>query len=115
MHEVSLAAALLPVVLEIAAEHGTRVAAITVQAGELAGVVPASLELAFRGLAVGTAAEDAALVIETVPVRARCRRCGLEFAVDDVVFLCPVCDVADCETVDGTELLLTRVELSDAG
>lgn len=115
MHEVSLAAALLPVVLEIAAEHGARVASVTVQAGELAGVVPASLELAFHGLAAGTAAEDAALVIETVAVRARCRRCSLEFEVDDVVFLCPVCDVADCETLHGTELLLTRVELSDAG
>ncbi len=112
MHELSLAGAILPVVLEVAAERGpARVTALTVQAGALQQIVPESLATAFAALAVGTAAEGAALSVETVGVAARCRRCGAEFEVECFVFQCPACHLADVETVRGNELILSSVEL----
>jgi hydrogenase nickel incorporation protein HypA/HybF len=113
LHELSLAELLLPPVLALAEEHGARVTLVVVQAGELQAIVPDSLRLGFASLAAGTAAEGAELVVEIVPVTARCRRCGGEFVVQEHVYVCPACGVADVETTGGTDLVLTRVELED--
>lgn len=111
MHELSLAEAILPPVLAIAEEHRARVVSLTVQAGALQMIVPESLAMGFLAVAQGTAADGARLVVETVSITARCRRCDLVFEVDDAIFLCPECHVADAETVTGNELNLLRVEL----
>jgi hydrogenase nickel incorporation protein HypA/HybF len=111
MHELSLAEALVAPVLALAAEHRARVVEVVVRAGALQMIVPESLATGFAVVAAGTAADGARLVVEPVPVTARCRRCTLEFAVEDQVWACPVCGVADVETLTGTELILARIEL----
>jgi len=111
MHELSLAEAILPPVLALAEEHRAKVIALTVQAGALQMIVPESLAMGFLAVAQGTAAEGAELRVETVPITARCRRCERVFDVEDAIFLCPDCHVADAETVAGNELSLLRVEL----
>lgn len=111
MHELSLAEAILPTVLAIAQEHGARVVSLTVQAGALQMIVPDSLAMGFEAVSQGTAAEGAKLIVEPVAVTARCRRCGQVFDVEDAIFLCPDCHVADAETLTGNELTLVRVEL----
>lgn len=114
MHELSIAVEILEPVLACAAEHGAaRVTALTVRAGALQHIVPESLQLAFHGAAEGTCAQGAVLTIEHVAVTARCRRCEQEFEVEDFLFACPDCGVADVETITGDELLLTAVELAD--
>ncbi len=114
MHELSIAVELLEPVLAIAAEHGAeRVTALTVRAGALQQIVPESLQLAFRGAAEGTCAEGAELTIEHVAVTARCRRCEQEFEVEDYLFACPGCGVADVGMITGDELTLISVELAD--
>jgi hydrogenase nickel incorporation protein HypA/HybF len=111
VHELSIAERLLPPVLEVAEAHRARVTQVVVQAGALQQIVPESLALCFTAVAEGTPAEGAELRVETLPVTARCRRCDLAFEVDDYVFLCPTCGVADVETTGGTELVLARLEL----
>ncbi len=112
MHEVSLAEAVLTTALDAAERHGGgRVTALTVRAGALQNVVVVSLQMAFRAVSAGTLAEGAELTVEVEPVTARCRRCGLEFAVEEAVFACPRCAVADVETLSGTELYLMSLEL----
>ncbi|MBI5832623.1 MAG: hydrogenase maturation nickel metallochaperone HypA [Armatimonadetes bacterium] len=111
MHELSLAEAILPSVLAIAEEHRARVMSLTIQAGALQMIVAESLAMGFLAVAEGTAAEGARLIVEPVAVTARCRRCELVFGVEDSIFLCPDCHVADAETVTGNELVLLRVEL----
>ena len=76
-------------------------------------IVPDSLRFAFEALSAGTAAEGAELIVEMVPVTARCRRCAAEFVVDDHIYVCPACHVADVETLSGTDLVLASVELED--
>ena len=111
MHELSLAEMILPPVLALAEEHGARVISLTVQAGALQMIVPESLAMGFAAVAQGTAAEGATLLVEPVAVTARCRRCQRVFDVEDSIFLCPDCHVADAETLTGNELVLLRVEL----
>ncbi len=112
MHEVSLAEQILPAVLDVAATHGAaRVTGMTIRAGALQQIVPASLALALEAVALGTLAEGASLTLETEPVTARCRRCGLDFEVEAFVFCCPTCGIADVETTGGTDLVLLAVEL----
>lgn len=112
MHELSLAEQLLPPLLETAEDHRAgRVTAVVVRAGALQQIVPESLAMAFAAVAAGTIAEGATLTVETVPVTARCRRCQHEFEVQEFLFVCPTCGVADVETTGGTELFLQSLEL----
>jgi hydrogenase nickel incorporation protein HypA/HybF len=59
----------------------------------------------------GTIAEEATLTVEVVPLRVRCRACGEERHVESYVFLCAVCTSPDLEILEGTEMILERIEL----
>lgn len=112
MHELSIAERLLPAVLEAAAGVGAeRVTAVTVRAGALQQLVAPTLAICFEAVAAGTIAAGATLTVEVIQPLARCRRCGAEYAVEDMVFLCPECHLADAELLRGNELLLAAVEV----
>ena len=112
MHELSLAESILPAVLETAAAHGAdRVTKVFLSAGALQQIVVPSLQLCFEAVCVGTLAAGAELVVEVVPVVARCRQCGLQFPVEDFCFVCPDCQLASAETIQGDALVMTQVEL----
>lgn len=114
MHEVSIVESLMRIALrEIAAYPDARVRALYVRVGGLRQVIPETMRFCYEIAAAGTPFEGSRLEIETVPVRARCRRCGLTFPVDEMIFLCPACAVADVETLAGNELVLDRIELDD--
>ena len=73
MHEVSLMQSALEIAEEQACSQGaTRIHAITLRIGRLAGVVPDALGLAFEVVTAGTRAEGASLEVETVEVVCRC-------------------------------------------
>lgn len=114
MHEVSIVESLMRIALrEIAAYPAARVRAIHVRVGGLRQVIPETLRFCYGIVTAGTPFEGSRLEIQTVPVRARCRRCGLTFPVDEMIFLCPACAVADVETLAGNELVLDRIELDE--
>jgi hydrogenase nickel incorporation protein HypA/HybF len=111
MHELALADA----VVRIAGEHarGRRVVAVELRVGRLRQVVPGALEFAFGLVAEGTPVEGAELVIEDVPVRVACRRCGAESRVDDFPLACARCGAVDVEVVAGEELSVQSLELEE--
>ena len=55
--------------------------------------------------------EGAELIIERVPVRGRCRNCQHEFNIESIFFLCPNCQNANVEVIQGDELLLESLEV----
>jgi hydrogenase nickel incorporation protein HypA/HybF len=59
---------------------------------------------------VGTPLEGAALEIEQPEGRGRCRTCGEEFVLADLILLCR-CGSADVEVVSGRELAVASVVL----
>ena len=100
----------------VAAENGmVRVEEVFVTAGALRGIVPEALEMAFEAASAGTRAEGARLELKTVQPRARCRRCGQEFGIEIDNFLCPGCNHADVELIEGNEIILATVTGQGAG
>lgn len=111
MHEYSIATSLLEIALRTANEHGLKkVSRARVQAGALRSIVPSQLTFWWEAITKGTPAEGAALDIETMPLRSRCRACGHEFDVEQMMFRCPRCDGTHLDTLTGMELLLTEIE-----
>jgi len=69
------------------------------------------LEHAYPIAAAGTLAEHATLTIETVPVRVRCRGCGVEGGAQVNRLVCSACGDWQVDVIAGEEMLLTRVEI----
>jgi len=112
MHELSIVASLFETLEEKAREHGAmRITAVKLKVGRLGGVVPELLSSAFDTYKQGTIAADAVLEIEVVPIRVRCRQCGLEMTKDDFVFACTRCASTDIELTEGLDLLLDKIEM----
>lgn len=111
MHEMSIAIEILAQLERVAAENGlTRIESLSIQAGSLRGIVPEALDIAFASATEGTVAEGATIELTVVPTRARCRSCGREFEPTPESFLCPQCNLADVELLNGNEILLLSVE-----
>jgi len=112
MHELSIAQALVEQAVDVALREGAAgIAAITVTVGDLSGVNPEALELAFPVAAENTPAAESRLIIETVPARARCRECGQESSPGFPFPVCEHCGSLDLEISAGQELLLRALEL----
>jgi hydrogenase nickel incorporation protein HypA/HybF len=112
MHELSIIAGLMETVEALAREHKAReVTGIRIRIGALSGVVAELLDSAFDIYKKGTIAENAVLEIEKVPFKVRCKSCGAESERDDFQFACAACGSADLEVVQGTELVLERIEM----
>ncbi|MEV5652630.1 hydrogenase maturation nickel metallochaperone HypA [Nocardia sp. NPDC052254] len=110
MHELAVAEAIIGGIERSAS--GRRVHSVTVAVGDLCAVVPDALRFCFGLAAEGTVAEGAELLMEPVPGRARCHRCGADFILRDPILLCG-CGSADVEVVAGRELRIRSMEVSD--
>ena len=108
MHELAITQSLVSAVWE---RVGTsRVTRVHVTIGRLSGVVPDAVRFCFDVCAAGTPLEGAALDVDEIPGRARCRACGVEENLADAIALCR-CGSADLEFVAGRELRLDEVEV----
>ncbi|MBS3954992.1 MAG: hydrogenase maturation nickel metallochaperone HypA [Methylomicrobium sp.] len=112
MHELSLCDDLIRQVQLLADQHHAQnVAQVTVSLGALSGVEPVLLVQAFEILKAGTAASNARLIINTLPVRIRCDHCGSEADADPNKLICPACKSLDTQLLSGSEFILSQVEL----
>jgi hydrogenase nickel incorporation protein HypA/HybF len=112
MHELSIVAGLFETLAEQARANGAkRITGVTLKIGRLSGVVPELLESAFDMYKKDTIAAEAVLTVDVVPLRVRCRACGAERHVESYVFLCAVCTSPDLEILEGTDMILERIEL----
>lgn len=113
MHEFSLARVLVQQVVELQhRERATRVNVVYLRVGEFAGVDAELLGVAFETLVSemqGLA--SARIVLEPVPLAARCDSCGKEFLVKQFRFACPHCGHGKVTIVHGEELQLERIEM----
>ncbi|MFI6846220.1 hydrogenase maturation nickel metallochaperone HypA [Kitasatospora sp. NBC_00085] len=115
MHEMSIAAAVVGQVEEAALAAGaTTVRSVLLQVGQLAGVVPDSLDFCFGLACEGTVLAGCELVVEPVAARARCVPCTDEWLVGMPPELCcPVCGTATAELLAGRELQIVSVRWDD--
>lgn len=112
MHESSLARQVLSAVLDRAAREGARrVRVVRGWIAETEALSPDSVRLHFALLARGTPAEGAELVLALQRVFARCAACGVVYAPDHHVLLCPSCDATDGELLGQTGLGIESMDV----
>lgn len=113
MHEMGLAQNIFDIVLKTAQQNGVgRVLRINVRAGQLRGIVPEQLQFCFGFVSrESPILEGAELVIETLPIRGRCKSCQHVFFVKEYRFRCSECDHEDIEVLQGMELLVANIEV----
>ncbi len=109
MHEMAITQSVVDAVCEHAA--GRRVHSVRLQVGALCGVVADSMEFCFELATEGTVADGARLDLDMQPGSARCRTCGAEFALSDLILLC-ACGSADVDVLAGRDLKILSMEVS---
>jgi hydrogenase nickel incorporation protein HypA/HybF len=108
MHELAITQSVVEAVVDRVAPARVTVVHLTV--GRVSGVDVDAIRFCFDLVAEGTVVEGARLEISEPAGRARCRQCGADFAVDDLVLLCR-CGSVDVELSQGQELLVRAVEV----
>ena len=112
MHELAICQSLIEQVESIALEHNAQcVTSIIVAMGPLSGVEEQLLKHAYPVASAGTVAENAELIIETLPVRVKCTQCGSESDALPNKLICKQCGDWRTTLVSGDELMLMSVEL----
>jgi hydrogenase nickel incorporation protein HypA/HybF len=108
MHELAITQSVVDMVVERTA--GRQVSVVRLEVGGLSGVVPDAMEFCYELLISGTPLEGSTLVIDQTRGAAHCRSCGRDFALSDLILLCP-CGSAEVDVVAGRELKVRSVEL----
>ncbi len=115
MHETAIVSGLMRILEQKADAHGVeRILRVTVKVGRLRAVEPRQLQACFEMFAEGTVADGAELVIDEMPVRARCKECGTEFEVPRYRFECPSCAGGEVDVIAGQELYIESFEAGPA-
>ncbi|ODR98202.1 hydrogenase nickel incorporation protein HypA [Methyloceanibacter superfactus] len=111
MHELGITRNIVAIVADAA--KGRKVRRVTLEVGELSGVMTDAIAFCFDVVAQGTALEGATLDIRTVRGRARCTSCGSEFATATLYTPC-ACGSHRIERLAGEELNIKTMELEEA-
>ena len=108
MHEVALSTQLAGVVSQAAA--GRRVLAVHLQIGQLRQVVPDTLRYAWSMVTRGTLLADAALTIDSLPVRLTCPAGHHSEVERELDLHCPRCGKI-AAIVGGEEFTIVDIEV----
>lgn len=113
MHELSTVVRLVNLADHMAKEQNAgEVKSITVEIGEMTGILPEYVRKYFPEASAGTGIEGAELKIEITPVKSRCEKCQTVFHPDrEHDYCCPVCGGRQCRIVSGRSCTLKRMEL----
>lgn len=112
MHELAVTHGIVDACSERAG--GARVLRVTVAVGALSCVMPDALDFCFDVAAAGTPLEGASLEIVRIPAHSRCRDCGAEVELDDILGQC-ACGSGNLEPPSGgDELKIKSMEIEEA-
>ena len=110
MHELSITCSIVDVAAQVA--KGRKVNSVTVEIGELSGVMTESIAFWFPEVAKGTPVEAASLEIREIAALARCDLCGAEFPTPSMLSTCP-CGSFRFRRLCGEELNVKSIELEE--
>lgn len=115
MHEMGIAMELADIAIQSipSALEGSRVRQIHLAVGQLTAVIPDTLRFCFDMVAKNTPLEGAELMIETLPVKARCSACNTCTTLLEPIFVCPACHSGDMEILSGRELDIISISIDE--
>ncbi len=112
MHEMSLSEGVLELIEKNAKNQGfSRVMAVTLEIGELAGVDREAMRFSFDAVVRGTLADSAKLDIQSVPGEAWCMPCERSVHIARRVDPCPDCGSHQLQVTGGNDMLLKSLEV----
>jgi len=112
MHELSIAMSIVEMAEEESAQRDTRVNAVHLKLGKLAGVVKAALLSSYELACEGTELEGSRLIIEELPIIVYCPACLVPRTLDSAqLFVCPQCKHPVSEVLQGRELEVFALEI----
>ena len=112
MHELSICQSLMTQLESIAVENNAlAVTSVIIAMGPLSGVEAQLLKNAYPIASAGTVAENAELIIETLPIRVKCNQCGSESDATPNNLICKQCGDWRTTLLSGDELILKSVEM----
>jgi hydrogenase nickel incorporation protein HypA/HybF len=110
MHEYSIVQALVSrVELEARSRGASSVKRLNIRIGELSGVDPELLKVAYDTFRDGTMCHQASLELRQVPARWICRACERQLAKGELL-QCPECG-APARLAEGDEIILDQIQL----
>ena len=111
MHELGICDAMLKMVRGVMKDEGLEgINKITVEVGNLSGVVPRFMEECWVAVVDGTELEGTVLVAEEVIGRAKCLECEAEFDADLNNLKCPECGSDMLTPLSGRDLTIKEIE-----
>jgi len=112
MHELSITQSMFDLVLKHAEQaEAKKVTKINLVIGEMTGVVRECVQFYLDFLSKGTVVEGAALSVEMVPPKARCRQCGETFQLGEFDWTCTKCGGKSLQVMAGRELFVESIEV----
>ncbi len=108
MHELSITQSIVDACAERA--EGARVNRVRVEIGRLTCVQPDALRFCYDVCTEGTSLAGSELEIIEIRGRARCRACGEELELDDLLTPCG-CGSHDLELIAGEDLRIKEMEV----
>ncbi len=114
MHEMGLADAMMKTVSRIIESEGDVVVrSITVELGDLSGVVPRFLAECWEAVTDGTPFAATELILHSVPATARCLDCGETFVIRVDDLRCPACRSDKLKPMSGQDMTIAEIEVFD--
>jgi hydrogenase nickel incorporation protein HypA/HybF len=110
VHELSVTQSIVEACSERAA--GVRVLRVTVEVGTLSCVMPDALRSCYEIAAQATSLEGSELEIIRIPARSRCRDCGADVDVYDLLRGCPCGSLNLTRPEGGDGLLIRSLEIA---
>jgi hydrogenase nickel incorporation protein HypA/HybF len=108
MHELGITRSVVAIVAEQA--QCRQVVRVTLEVGQLSGVLAEAIRFCFDICSQGTLLEGAALEIVETPGRGLCSACGAEPPLAAPLGRCPACGLPTLRLVAGTELKIKEME-----
>ncbi|MCK5242347.1 hydrogenase maturation nickel metallochaperone HypA [bacterium] len=88
-----------------------RLLKVHVALGHLRQIIPEYLQFAYEVLIKDTVAEGSELLVRTVPLEVKCRKCQWQGEIERQAFICKSCGSTELEMLTGMELYLENLEI----
>lgn len=114
MHELSIALNIMDIVKEELTNSGSaRVMEVVIEVGDLSGVDTSALTTCLEIASRDSFMQDAAIKIVRHPGKGFCESCQQEYAMEDILDLCPDCHQAATRITEGAEMQIPSIMVTD--
>ena len=112
MHELGITQSIVEIAEKTARDEGAeKVLSVTIEIGELSGVIPDAVEFCYEACVQETLLEGSKLEINFIPGLGTCNDCQADVKIDNMTFNCSACGSYSLKRIQGEELNIKEVEI----